>query len=97
MNCGGILTDSETYTVLLERRAEREFRKLPSDVMARLDVVFRGLADNPRPSGAVKLSGQMGPGWRVRVGEYRVLYRVDDDQHRVEIYRIKHRREAYRP
>ena len=64
--------------------------------MARLDAVFRELADNPRPSGVVKLSGRMGPGWRVRVGEYRVLYRVDDDQYRVEIYRIKHRREAYR-
>ena len=91
------MTDRGRYTVLLERRAEREFRKLPSDVMARLDVVFRGLADNPRPSGAVKLSGQTGPGWRVRAGEYRVLYRVDDDRRRVEIYRIKHRREAYRP
>ena len=59
-NCGDILTDSGTYVVLLERRAEREFRKLPTNVMARLDVVFRELADNPRPSGVVKLSEYVG-------------------------------------
>ena len=85
-----------TYTVHLEHRAERELRRLPQDVVKRIDAMFRRLANNPRPNGVVKLSGRTGSGWRVRVGEYRILYRIDDDSRGVEVYRIKHRREAYR-
>ena len=64
--------------------------------MKRIDVVLRRLANDPRPRGAIKLSGRKGAGWRVRVGEYRELYRVDDDARCVFVYRIKHRREVYR-
>ena len=85
-----------TYTVHLERRAERELRRLPQNVVRRIDVMFRQLANNPRPSGVVKLSGRTGSGWRVLVGEYRILYRIDDQSRRVEVYRIKHRGKAYR-
>ena len=85
-----------TYAVHLEHHAERELRRLPQNVVRRIDVMFRQLANNPRPRGVVKLSGRTGSGWRVRVGEYQILYRIDDDSRRVEIYRIKHRREAYR-
>ena len=46
------------------------------------------------PDGVVKLSGRMNSGWRVRVGDYRILYRIEE--HRVDVYRIKHRRDAYR-
>ncbi len=83
------------YTVHVERRVERELRRLPQDVLRRIDAMFRRLANNPRPRGVVKLSGRTGSGWRVRVGEYRILYRIDDNARRVEVYRIKHRREAY--
>ncbi len=85
-----------TYTVHLERRVERELRRLPQAVVRRIDVMLRRLAHDPRPSGVVKLSGRTGSGWRVRVGEYRILYRIDDESRRVEVYRIKPRREAYR-
>lgn len=84
-----------TYTVHLERRAERELRRLPRDVLVRIDVVLRRLATDPRPPGTVKLSGRIGAGWRVRVGEHRILYRIDDGKRRVDVYRIKHRREVY--
>ena len=84
-----------TYTVHLERRAERELRRLPRDVLVRIDVVLRRLATDPRPPGTVKLSGRTGAGWRVRVGEHRILYRIDDGKRRVDVYRIKHRREVY--
>ena len=87
---------NQYYTVHLERRAERELRRLPQDVVRRIDAMFRRLANNLRPNGVVKLSGRTGSGWRIRVGEYRILYRMDDDSRRVEVYRIKYRREAYR-
>ena len=81
------------YTIHLERCAEREFRRLPRETIRRIDAVLLQLASNPRPDGVVKLSGRTASGWRVRVGAYRILY---DDRNRVDGYRIKHRREAYR-
>ena len=73
---------STTYTVHLERRAERELRRLPQNVARRIDIMLRQLATNPCPSGVVKLTGRTGSGWRVRVGEYRILYQIDDDARR---------------
>lgn len=83
------------YTVRLEHRAEQELRGLPQNILRRVDAKLRALASNPRPRGVVKLSGRTGEGWRVRVGNYRILYRIQDDARVVEVYRIKHRREAY--
>lgn len=82
------------YTIHLEHRAERDLRRLPQDVVRRLDALFQQLAENPRPDGTVKLSGKTSSGWRVRVGDYRILYRIEGS--RIEVYRIKHRRDAYR-
>ena len=86
--------DALAYTVHLERRAERELRRLPPEVIRRIDAMIYRLANNPRPDGAVKLSGQVDSRWRVRVGDYRILYRIEGRS--VDIYRIKHRRDAYR-
>ncbi len=52
------------------------------------------LAENPRPDGAKKLKGETG--YRIRVGNYRVLYEIDDAAQLVIIYRVKHRRDVYR-
>lgn len=82
------------HTIHLEHRAERDLRRLPQDIVRRLDALFQQLAENPRPDGAVKLSGKTGSGWRVRVGDYRILYRIEGS--RIEVFRIKHRRDAYR-
>lgn len=85
------------YTVRLERGAEQELRDLPKDILKRVDKKLQELADNPRPRGVVKLSaGRFGEGWRIRVGNYRILYRIIDNERLVLVYRIKHRREAYR-
>ena len=85
-----------SYGVLLEGSAERELRSLPRAVLERVDALLRRLSVNPRPRGVVRLRGRESVGWRVRVGEYRVLYTVDDDARMVRVYRIAHRREAYR-
>lgn len=52
------------------------------------------LSSNPRPFGAIKLTQE--EGYRIRAGDYRILYRIDDKEKEVIIYRVKHRKEAYR-
>jgi len=68
---------------------------LPNDSLRRRVIAkILGLADYPYPRGAQKLRGQAG--FRVRVGEYRVMFDVDDDSQILSVLRVRHRREAYR-
>ncbi len=83
-----------SYRVLLESHARREFLDLPADVRRRIGEVMDDLAKHPRPPGAKKLVGE--DGYRVRKGDYRVLYTVDDKEKTVRVYRLGHRREVYR-
>lgn len=82
------------YRVELETRARREFLDLPRDVVRRIAPVPDDLASNPRPPGAKKMTGE--EGYRVRKGDYRILYAIDDKARLVQVYRIGHRREVYR-
>ena len=90
------MSEPTIYTVRVTRRAERHLQGLPQDILRRVDTIIEQLKHNPRPRGTVKLTTQIGSHWRIRVGTYRILYQIDDQHHRVEIYRIKHRRDAYR-
>jgi mRNA interferase RelE/StbE len=83
------------YTVLFLPTAEREWRKLPPEVRRRIAVLLLALEDEPRPDGVAKLRGTADR-WRVRSGDYRVIFRVDDTTRTVTVLRIAHRREAYR-
>lgn len=82
------------YEVLLQPRARKEFLALPPDIAGKIAQAFHALARNPRSHQSIKLSG--GEGYRLRVGDYRILYDIDDPAKHVIVYRIKHRREAYR-
>jgi mRNA interferase RelE/StbE len=82
------------YVVLLESRAEKELKALPEETLKRVDIKLRALSLNPRPRGTAKLKGKESEGWRLRIGDYRILYQIDDKENVVRIYRIKHRREA---
>jgi len=82
------------YEVLLQPRARKEFLALPSDTAGKIMQALHTLQQNPRPHQSIKLSG--GEGYRLRVGDYRVLYDIDDPTKKVIVYRIKHRRVAYR-
>ena len=84
------------YQLKLEKRAEAEFKKLSSEILKRVDSRLSALENDPRPKGVKKLSGRGKEGWRVRVGDYRILYRIDDNKKRVAVYRIKHRSEVYK-
>lgn len=83
------------YEVFLERRAERDLNRLPSNLFDRVIRAVKSLADNPRPQGARKLTASEND-WRIRVGDYRVLYEIDDPSQAVRVMRVRHRREAYR-
>lgn len=83
-----------SHTVELESRARRELLDLPRAVQRRIADVLDDLSNNPRPPGAKKMTAQ--EGYRVRSGDYRVLYTIDDRKRLVRIYRIGHRREIYR-
>ena len=84
------------FRVVVESRAEHELRGLPLAILRRIDVLLNRLATDPRPRGVVKLKGRESEGWRIRVGTYRVLYTVDDEARLVKVYRIAHRREAFK-
>jgi mRNA interferase RelE/StbE len=63
----------------------------------RIGIAIRALADDPRPPGAALLTGEGAErAWRVRVGDYRILYQIRDDQLLVIVIRVGHRREIYR-
>ena len=68
--------------------------KLPSESLDRVDAAILALADDPRPRGCTRLKGR--EEWRVRVGDYRVVYAIDDDRRLVEILNVAHRRDVYR-
>jgi mRNA interferase RelE/StbE len=83
------------YRVLFSAHAVRAFRKLPRGIQERLMPVIDSLADTPRPPGAEKLSGAEDT-YRVRVGDYRVLYEIQDRILRVLVVETGHRRDVYR-
>lgn len=74
--------------------ARRDLDALDRGAFSRIRAKILGLAGDPRPVGSVKLTAD--EGYRIRVGNYRVLYRIDDRSKTVFIYRVKHRKEAYR-
>jgi mRNA interferase RelE/StbE len=84
-----------SYKVLLRPGAERQRRKLEDETRRRINEALLALEKTPRPPGVVKLRNAENE-WRIRVGDYRVIYEVDEDERLVVILRIRHRREAYR-
>lgn len=83
------------YTVNLEPAAERQLRKLTPQARAQVLPVIYALANNPRPSGVVKLEGAGGE-YRVRSGDFRIVYTIEDAALIVLVVRIAHRRDVYR-
>ena len=83
------------YEVYLERAAERDLRRLPAETFHRIVPRIHALAEDLRPPGCRKLTGSERD-WRIRIGDYRVVYEIDDVKETVQIFRVRHRREAYR-
>ena len=83
-----------TYRVEVAPAALRRLRKLDPPARRRVQAAIELLADQPRPSGAKKLGGGEGE-WRVRTGDYRIVYEVHDNVLLVLVVAVGHRREIY--
>ena len=82
------------YEIRIVPSAEKEMDKLPAPIHTRISKRILSLEDSPRPRGAKRLSGR--EEYRLRVGDYRVLYTIDDKMCEVTVVAIRHRREVYR-
>lgn len=83
------------YTIEFRPAAARHFRKRPDDVRSRLAKKIDALATPPRPDGVKKLTGETEL-YRVRLGDYRIVYQIEDARLVVLVVRVGHRRDAYR-
>ena len=84
------------YTVQIERRATKELRGLPKRDQARLIDAIESLSEDPRPSGVKKYRSDERDIYRLRVGNYRVVYVIDDDRLLILVVRLGHRKDVYR-
>ena len=83
-----------SYSLEIKRSAAKELAQLPPKDRGRIVARIQALADDPRPVGAEKLSGQ--ERYRVRQGDYRILYEIEDQVLRIMVVKIGHRRDVYR-
>lgn len=83
------------YRVFLERAAEKQLKQLSAKLQDRVIAAMQALGNNPRPAGCRKLTAT-DHDWRIRVGDYRIIYEIDDAAREVRVNRIRHRREVYR-
>ena len=83
-----------SYSLFIKKSAERELRKIPKINLKRIVNKIKSLAQNPHPQGNEKLSEQ--ERYRVRQGDYRIVYTINDKDSRIDVVKIGHRREVYR-
>lgn len=83
-----------SYTVFILRRAQKELAQLPRETYEHIRDAIRNFGQEPRPHGSTKLIGR--EGWRIRVGDYRVIYEIDDQRRMITILHVGHRRDVYR-
>jgi len=85
----------DSYTINLASSVNRDLRKVERQAVSRITAAIDALGDEPRPNGSRKLVGSLHT-YRIRVGEYRVIYAVDDDAREIVVERVRHRKDAYR-
>ena len=84
-----------TYRIALAPPAARQLRKFDPQIRRRIQAALELLAVEPRPPAATRLVGGSGE-WRVRTGDYRIVYEIHDDELLVLVLRVGHRRDIYR-
>lgn len=83
------------YTIEVQQTAEKVLRRLPRDLKERITAAIFGLETNPRPPGALPHKGQYST-WRIRVGDWRVIYTIEDERLIVLVVKIGPRGDVYR-
>jgi len=82
------------YTVFIERYAQKQILKLDRKVIPIIKNAISNLSDNPRPPSYKKLKGE--DAYRIRVGDYRIIYEIEDDLIRVIVISVGHRKDIYK-
>lgn len=82
------------YRLFLLPAAQKDLNQFKGKIFGQIRDNILSLSENPRPSGCLKLTAENG--YRLRFGDYRIIYRINDEKKEVFIYRIKHRKDAYR-
>jgi mRNA interferase RelE/StbE len=82
------------YKIFILPQAQRDLDNLQSKIFNQIKSKISLLSNNPRPSGCLKLTAE--EGYRLKTGDYRILYRIEDKEKIIYIYRIKHRKEVYK-
>jgi mRNA interferase RelE/StbE len=83
------------YTITFKREAIKDLKSVPSKIAHKIGVSITELAINPRPTGCIKLVGKQANFWRIRIGDYRVVYVIDDEIRIVNIRKVGHRKDIY--
>jgi mRNA interferase RelE/StbE len=81
------------YTVIVERSAKKQLEKIPPPFFDAIDKKILALETNPRPNGCKKLKDR--DGWRIRVADYRIIYKIKDDILRIIVINVDHRKQVY--
>lgn len=84
----------DSYSVALKSSARKELARLSASLIERIVPKLEMLGTDPRPAGCRKLKGGDSE-WRIRIGDYRVVYTIDDHEETITVSRIRHRSEVY--
>jgi mRNA interferase RelE/StbE len=84
-----------SYIIIISKSVQKQIDDLPNDVKERIVEKIQNLANEPRPDGVVKVKGSDNE-YRIRVGDYRVRYEIDDESQLVQLLQCKHRKDVYK-
>ena len=84
------------YEILLVKQAEKDLKNLPIQIFDRVITAVKDLSSNPRPSGCCLKLKNLSQDYRIRVGDYRIIYEIDNKNQIVKVMRVRYRRESYR-
>jgi len=84
------------YTIKLDRRIKKDLRSIPSNKVQQIKAAIANLANNTRPSSCKKLKGETNNYYRIRVGQYRIVYTIEDAELIILVIRIGHRSDIYK-
>jgi mRNA interferase RelE/StbE len=82
------------YKIFFKKSVEKDFRSIPKNDLKKILDRIEALAEDPRPQGCEKLTGQ--PKYRLRQGRYRILYSIQDDELTIWVVKVGHRKDIYR-
>lgn len=81
------------YEVIVEKSVVKQLQKIPQRYYSKIKITINNLANDPRPVGCLKLKGR--EGYRVRVGDYRIIYEIKDQQLKILVISVAHRKDVY--